>query len=414
MKPRLGVVYDQGAAGPAEIVRSLSGFAEVLLLLPDSPHTRRVAPLLANLDCEVAPVGPDLPTVDGVVTFSQRCLMTTAEVADAQKLPGHSLATALALTDKVTQRAVLETIEPVPSCPVTRPEHLEAALDRVGLPAVLKPAQGEGSAFTVRIDSPAQARHAAHTVWADTPDRPLVVEAFLGGCPPGPIGDYVSVEVASVDGVHHVIAVTGKFPLSVPFRERGQFWPAALPTPELAAVRALADRVLTALGVTTGLAHIEVKLTPTGPRLIEVNGRLGGYVQELAQRAAGLDLIALAGRIALGLPVRPPAVEVDRVHYQRLFLPPAYATQVEAVDGVGAVRQLPYAHSYRVMIAPGAALADDRSTQPLGLLCGDAATYADMLSDIARASALLTFTFTDRTGASRVVPGAMIDTEADR
>ena len=42
-----------------------------------------------------------------------------------------------------------------------------------------------------------------------------------------------------------------------------------------------------ALGVSTGCLHTEVKFTPDGPEIIEVNGRVGGGVPEMLERAAG-------------------------------------------------------------------------------------------------------------------------------
>jgi hypothetical protein len=418
MKPRLGVVYDQGAAGPAEIVRSLSEFTDVVLLIPDSEHTRRIASLLNALPCKVRPIAlhaPSigLPALDGITTFSQRCLLATAEVAEALRLPGHSAETATALTDKMRQRQVLQAVDPVLSLSIQSVDELARAVEQVGLPAVIKPARGEGSAFTTRVDTLTGAVRAAMLAWEAAPGRRLLLETFLGGYPPGPVGDYVSVEMASIAGMHHIIAVTGKFPLAMPFRERGNFWPAQLPESGRRDVESLATQAMAALGVTSGLAHIEIKLTPSGPRLIEVNGRLGGFIHLLASRASGLNLIALAGRIALALECAAPRADLDRVCYERTHLAPAFATQVLNVDGVKSVRQLPFVQAYRVLVPAGGQLVQDQSTQPLDLLSGNAVTHEEMLADIRQAQDLLTFTFADQDGAPRAIRGEAIDKEGD-
>jgi carbamoylphosphate synthase large subunit len=66
-------------------------------------------------------------------------------------------------------------------------------------------------------------------------------------------------------------AITGKYPLLPPFRERGDFWPAWLTDDERDREGPLTSEALRALGITTGVAHTEIKLTPDGPRIIEVN-----------------------------------------------------------------------------------------------------------------------------------------------
>ena len=60
------------------------------------------------------------------------------------------------------------------------------------------------------------------------------------------------------------------------------------------------SKAIKALGITSGITHTEIKLTADGPRIIEVNGRLGGYVSEIIKRASGIDLVKAALMIALG------------------------------------------------------------------------------------------------------------------
>jgi biotin carboxylase len=125
--------------------------------------------------------------------------------------------------------------------------------------------------------------------------------------------------VCAPDGSTHV-AITGKFPLEPPFREQGGFWPAPLPIEDETAILALVDRSLAALDIPVGITHTEVKLTPAGPRVIEVNGRLGGHIHDLAQRSAHLDLVRANALAALGRPVPLSAAEPDRVCFQNFCL----------------------------------------------------------------------------------------------
>jgi hypothetical protein len=65
-----------------------------------------------------------------------------------------------------------------------------------------------------------------------------------------------------------------------------------------------------ALGFTDGVTHTEIKLSPTGPKVIEVNGRLGGgMIPYLGLLATGVDTGLAAADVACG---REPRVGPDR------------------------------------------------------------------------------------------------------
>ena len=61
----------------------------------------------------------------------------------------------------------------------------------------------------------------------------------------------------------------------------------------------LATRALQALGITHAVTHTEIKLGRTGPQVIEVNARLGGWVEQLFQRAGAGSPLRDALEIAL-------------------------------------------------------------------------------------------------------------------
>ncbi len=83
------------------------------------------------------------------------------------------------------------------------------------------------------------------------------------------------------------LAITGRFPLAPPFRETGFFIPASIAPGQQAELLDLAGETLRALGLEVGAAHTEIKLTSEGPRVIEVNGRIGGGVPDMLRLADG-------------------------------------------------------------------------------------------------------------------------------
>ncbi|WP_107655639.1 ATP-grasp domain-containing protein [Nocardia suismassiliense] len=385
-RPTLVVVYDDGAAHPGDIAVGLAGWANCVFVLEPNEHTRTMEPLLSQLGsvlwAESAALAADAVRAHrpgGVVTYTERGLGLAVELAHELGLPFHDRRTLGLLTDKWQQRAALREagVDAVRCHRIDAESDWPAAVAATGLPAVLKPAHGGGSRNTFYIDDAAAGLELTRTLLAQ--DRPglvaggtLVLEEYLAGRDCGPFGDYVSIESVVQDGHIHDLAVTGKFPMVPPFRETGRFWPSPLSPDEDEQVRALARQAVEALGVVAGLTHTEVKLTPQGPRLIEVNGRLGGGINELARRALGLDLIELAGRIALGESVSTPPVYRGQAYFQLFHPAPRLPATLVAVDGVDAVKQLPGVTLHRPYARPGTPFPGGVETREMDIVMGEA------------------------------------------
>jgi biotin carboxylase len=150
------------------------------------------------------------------------------------------------------------------------------------------------------------------------------------------------------------VAVTGRFPLAEPFRETGFFIPAELPQAQLAAVLEVATAALRALGVRTGGFHTEIKLTPDGPRVLEVNGRLGGGVPEMLSQASGVSIMRLSMRVALGerVVVDGP-VPCARVGWCFLPQPPTSARRFVSIEGLDRLAERPGVNRVLLNRRPG-------------------------------------------------------------
>lgn len=108
------------------------------------------------------------------------------------------------------------------------------------------------------------------------------------------------------------------------------------------------------LRVGSGVTHAEVRLTAGGPRLVELNCRLGGdFIPLLSRLATGVDLVACAGDIALGRPPRDRA-SIDRVAQVAFLYPPEDCT-VEEVD-LSASAAVEGIHAAISLASPGKAL----------------------------------------------------------
>ncbi|MGI9520427.1 MAG: ATP-grasp domain-containing protein [Hyphomicrobiaceae bacterium] len=64
-----------------------------------------------------------------------------------------------------------------------------------------------------------------------------------------------------------------------------------------------AEKVAAAVGYSRGIAHVEIRYSPKGPRLIEINPRIAGGVGPFAIKSAlGIDLVLASMKFASGLP----------------------------------------------------------------------------------------------------------------
>ncbi len=412
----IAVTYGYGAVNAAEIALGLGGIADLVFVVDDSEHTRPLVPLLADLG-EVVRLddGPNaaaarLATLgaDAVVTYSDEMLPVTARLAERLGLPFHAVATVDSLTDKSLQRRRLREagVEELRVEVIHDAADWPAALASVGLPAVLKPARGQGSRDTHLITDPQAGQRLLDGLLASCPTPPgrpaFVLEEYLVGRPSAPFGDYVSVEtVCTANGYEHLV-VSAKLPLLPPFRENGKIWPAPLPGNELHAIKSLASRALAALGIGIGITHTEVKLTAQGPRLIEVNGRMGGRTNDLCRNAFGFDLVELSGRLALGRSTWTAPPPPDRIHFQYLTPAPVQPFTLENVHGTRQVRELPHVTAYRPTVEPGSSLGPTVMTRPLDITTGAADTYEAVFDAVDQLRELLTYDLTLPTGPSHL------------
>jgi len=373
-RPLVAVGYGPRCVPVMQLTAAAADVCDLLWMIDGSlPEMREMTGLLDRFGpvVDISGLGADQILAelsapyrpDGLVTYLDANMATYARVASALNLFFHSVETAVALTDKARQRALLLGAGlATPACYVVEPEACATDLDLiesgVGWPAVLKPRSAQGSRYTFFVRDRAQLDHYLKALGPTRPD--MVLEGYLPDDPARaaePYAQYVSVESVVARGVISHLALTGRFPLAENFRETGFFIPASLDGADQAAVLALAASAIGALGVTTGCLHTEVKFTPDGPRVIEVNGRVGGGVPEMLERAAGLALVEMTLRLALGEAIRINGpVITERIGYRFFLQPPAVSATVEAITGIDEVSEHPGVDTITVHQGPGANL----------------------------------------------------------
>lgn len=394
--PLVAVGYGPRCVPVMQLAEAAAGVCDLLWMIdgaqPGMPEMaellQRFGPVLDLSGLGVAQMATLLSAYepDALVTYLDTGMVAYAELAEALGLPFHSPATAAALTDKSRQRQVLAAAGlDMPPCHVVRPDQREGDLahaeSEVGWPAILKPRSAQGSRYTFLARDRAELDRLLTALGPDRPD--MVLEGYLADVPARAAASYaayVSVESVVASGVISHLALTGRFPLAENFRETGFFIPAALEEGEQASVLALATAAIEALDIRIGCLHTEIKFTPGGPRLIEVNGRVGGGVPEMLERAAGIPLLEYTLRIGLGEEIRVSGpVATERIGYRFFLQPPAVSATVAAIDGIDKVSDFPGVDTISVHHGPGADLDwRDGTRNHIMAVVGSAADYAEL------------------------------------
>ncbi|MEU9201625.1 ATP-grasp domain-containing protein [Streptomyces sp. NPDC048332] len=315
---------------------------------------------------------------DGVISSCDYYLPVAAGIAARLNLPGPApAAVENACRKDLARRVLAEAGVPGPRFALCR-DHAETvrAAREMGLPLVLKPVDLCAGMFVRRVDDePGLAE--AHRALMDFPVNArgqtrapvALLEEFLHG-------PEVSVETVTFDGRTEVVGVTDKSTGGAPaFVETGHMFPAALTDEDDRAARETAVRAVEALGLDAVVAHTEIKLTPDGPRVVEVNPRpAGNRITELVRHVTGIDLAAACVNVALGHApdLRPRATGLHSAAIA--FLVPGAGGVLEGVDGVDEVGEAADVLELSVA-APGtrAAVAGSNNAYLGHVMAGDAA-----------------------------------------
>jgi carnosine synthase len=368
----------------------------------------RIAEALSALEAEGM-------RVDGVCTFCEVAVPLVARLAEALGLPGNAVAAVDAARDKhATRRLMAAAGLPTPANALLPPGADAAAVAAAGLavgfPAVLKPTGGAASIGVLRVNDAAELQAGYTRVVAEMSRSVINSCGALVQLPPGaplpegarPLvsalileeyldGTEIDCDVVLDAGVATYARVTDNWPTHEPwFNETGDNCPSALPTAQQAEMAALCTDTLAALGFTCGVFHVEGKVTSRGPRLIEVNARMGGgQVRDNNLAVWGVDLVEEHILTAVGLPARPPAAEPPLTCRSTLYINAPASGTMGAGDWMAAVRSWPRVVYARVFCAPGDAVVCAHEGLPtwIGQIMCDGDTIADAVALVKKADA---------------------------
>jgi biotin carboxylase len=262
---------------------------------------------------------------DGVVTFWEHSICAAARVAAELELPGNPPESVDAARSKIRMREVSERLGlPTPRARRVRSlDELYAAAAEVGFPAVIKPEFGAAAVGCIRVDD-FDALADLYTlvrgeIDLDSTGRfragsDLLIEEYLDGVE-------FDVDLVMHDGDCAFFSVSQNWPTAEPsFQETGLHCPPDHNARAVRALVALSVQTAQAFGLSHGVLHVEGKCTRSGPRIVEVNARMGGgRIHQMVEAIWGVDLVQAHVRGALGAPLelapsrKPRCAVVDSI-----------------------------------------------------------------------------------------------------
>ena len=276
---------------------------------------------------------------DGICTFWELSVPMVSRLAEATGLPGHKPEAVDIARDKHLTRKVLADagLPSIANMLIENESQLEEAARKVGFPSVLKPVGGAGSLGVKKVNNEAEflsvyrevvsvmrglvvsggqiLRRASaapdeRTNGVDLDkaiDTTMMLEEYLDG-------DEVDIDIVMSNGEARYVAVSDNGPTHEPyFTETWGCLPSLLPREKVQDLRKMAEDSIKAIGFENGIFHVEGKYTSRGPRLIEVNARMGGGpVRKMQKHTFGVDLVVEQMFIAVGIPCNPCAADVPK------------------------------------------------------------------------------------------------------
>jgi biotin carboxylase len=293
--------------------------------------------------------------VDGVLSMAADVPLTVASIAEELGVAGIPLDTARLASDKfLMKRHFAACGVPIPWFrSVQNLGEFEEVARQRELPLILKPVDSRGGRGVLRITRNTQLAEAFEISRSASPSQRVMVEEFLQG-------PQISTESILLDNC----SITPGFSdrnyeyldrFSPYVVENGGTQPTRLNADDQAAVVETAEKAARSLSLSNWTVKGDLVFTSQGPKVIEMAPRLSGgwFATDQIPLFAGVDIVAVAIRLALGETVEPDEIrprKSDAVAIRYFFPPPG---KVVSIAGLEDFQDQPWVHRLSLSLKPG-------------------------------------------------------------
>lgn len=286
-----------------------------------------------------------------ILSITEQVQLQVAEVRERLGLPGMPPSTVRRFRDKgVMKEAFRAACVPCAKhCAAQTPEQARAFIQQVGFPVCVKPVDGAAAQATFKVDS-AEVLEQILRASSPSPERPLQIEEFV-------VGEEGSLETFSVAGkpLWHSVTHYSPTPLNVvnnPWIQWRVVCPREVEDPRYDDLKQAGRRALEALGMESGLTHLEW--------FRRADGSLA--ISEVAARPPGAEIVTMINRCHDVDTARLWSEVMVRDHLPPIG-PRRYASGAAFLRGMGGGR-VRAVHGLEVLVQLEASVVDMRIPQP--------------------------------------------------
>jgi biotin carboxylase len=214
--------------------------------------------------------------IDAIIPVNDYGVPTAAYVMQRLGIKYISEETAEAATNKeeMRKRWIKDGI-PCPKVEVGNTvDEIRTAIEKVGLPCILKPAHGYGGASrgVIVLRERTEIEEAIGFSMSFYADPSTLIESFVES-----IYEH-SAEVLVYNGIPHVIAISDKIKTPLPYRvDKNVLYPSKMfETERINDLKKIISDAVRSIGINIGAAHVELATTQDGFVLFELGARCGG------------------------------------------------------------------------------------------------------------------------------------------
>jgi biotin carboxylase len=230
--------------------------------------------------------------VDAVITDqTDVAVPTAAYISEKLGLPGIWYETALRATNKFLMReACRKAGVPMPAYRKVRTtDEAAGAAEEIGYPVVIKPVDSQSSRGVAKVFNPSDMYMWFPRAIENTREQSVLIEEMMTGVES-------SLEGFVIDGKLTVLGICDKVKCPPPFSyDLRLVYPAFFEQKIIDEMKAMNQTIVAAIGISSGITHTEMIVTPEGPRLLEIAARGCGsrVASDLIPAMTGVDLTGL-------------------------------------------------------------------------------------------------------------------------
>lgn len=298
---------------------------------PDKRYKHRIVTDFGTRQTILQSLSAVKKPINALITTYENYILPAAWIAQELGLPGLPIDAAYACTDKFLMRSkfALAPKKISPDFALVQSENDVRAFARAhSFPLILKPANLAKSLLVTKNHSldellinytrSVELLETTYQKYAPHRSPQLLIEEFMEG-------SIHSVDAfVDSEGTPHVLdqVVDYQTGYDIGFNDNfhySRLLPSRLPAQAQAALRECAALGIKALGMKNSPAHVEIIMTKTGPRIVEIGARNGGYRERMHSIANGIDITGAALALALGKPLQLTATKNDPCAVLELF-----------------------------------------------------------------------------------------------